>query len=383
LWFLLFSHLPPKGLMLQGIGKIFKREHRDFEAFQIEISSYSSLECKICPRAVFAEEWLFANMSIESYQKIARNFPRVKWVIFQGWGDPLENENFPDMLRQAHEAGCLTAVATNGYYLTEELSIRLVEEEIESIIISLEEIPRVESGSLGMGSDLDLILTQIEKLILLRNSRKQKRPTVKLSFLMTRLNMSVLPQAISTAARLGVDEVVFRNLDYLPEERWNILRTFYHESPTATFQEIVAEMKRLGRQMKVSVQVYPLKAEEIPVCEANPPRNIFFSMDGSVCPCMYLRLPKKGEIPRIFLNKEYSVPQTFFGNINAEELSTIWNQETYISFRKVFEDRIRAQKNLGSVFDALSGRSSLPQENTEPPPPLAEVCRTCYKAYGI
>ena len=32
-----------------------------FEAFQIEISSYSSLECKICPRAVFAEKWLFQN----------------------------------------------------------------------------------------------------------------------------------------------------------------------------------------------------------------------------------------------------------------------------------------------------------------------------------
>jgi MoaA/NifB/PqqE/SkfB family radical SAM enzyme len=369
--------------MFQGIAKIFKRERRDFEVFQIEITSYSSLECKICPSAVFAENWLFENMSLETFQKISANFHRTRWVVFQGWGDPLENENFPVMFRRTREAGCLTGVATNGYHLTEERCRQFLEEGLEFINISLEEIPRLENGRLRLDSDLDLILSQIENLIRLRNGRGRKRPVVKLSFLMTRLNMGFLPQAIPAAAQLGLDGVIFRNLDYLPEDRWNILRTFYHESPTASFEETLEEIQRLGKQMKISVQAYPLKAEEVPVCEANPPKNIFFSVDGSVCPCMYLRLPKKGDIPRIFLNKAYSVPQTFFGNINENDLSPIWDREAYAAFRKVFEDRIKAQRHMGSVFDALSARSSLPPETLEPPPPLAEACRTCYKAYGI
>ncbi len=125
-----------------------------------------------------------------------------------------------------------------------------------------------------------------------------------------------------------------------------------------------------------------MKAEEIPVCEAEPHHSIFFSVDGSIAPCMFLRLPKKGKIPRIFLNKEYPVEPKFFGNIGAEDLPFVWGKDEYRTFRKVFEDRLKAQRNVGSLIDAFSSRSSSPQEIIEPPP-LSEVCRTCYKAYGI
>ncbi len=51
-----------------------------------------------------------------------------------------------------------------------------------------------------------------------------------------------------------------------------------------------------------------LKAEEVPMCEANPLRNVFSSVDGAVAPCVYLRIPKKGNISRIFMDKEYEIP---------------------------------------------------------------------------
>jgi hypothetical protein len=134
--------------------------------------------------------------------------------------------------------------------------------------------------------------------------------------------------------------------------------------------------------MKIPVRFSPLKAEEIPVCEAEPYHSIFFGVDGSIAPCMYLRLPKKGKIPRIFLNKEYSVASKTFGDIQAEDLPTVWSKRDYQTFRKIFEDRLKAQRNVASIFDAVSNRSSTPQEILEPPP-LSESCRTCYKAYGI
>jgi MoaA/NifB/PqqE/SkfB family radical SAM enzyme len=199
---------------------------------------------------------------------------------------------------------------------------------------------------------------------------------------MTRLNMNSLHQAIPAAVRLGADEVLLENLDYLPEDRWNILRTFYHESPTPSFQEALDEIRRLGKEHKISVRCSPLKAEEIPVCEAEPHHSLFFSADGSIAPCMYLRLPKKGKIPRIFMHKEYTVEPKTFGNINAEDLPSVWGKDVYQSFRKVFEDRLKAQRNAASLFDAVSNRSSPPQEIVAPPP-LSESCRTCYKAYGI
>lgn len=368
--------------MLSGLSKLFKRDRREFETLHIEVSSYSSLDCKICPRAVFAEKWLFQNMSLETYEKIARNFPQARWVVFQGWGDPLENENFPAMFRMAGQAQCRVGLITQGLHLTPEISRQLVDEKLEFITVNLEEVPPAPEEGLRMSPELGQILNQVQHLIQLKKSRKLGKPFLNLSFLMTRLNMSSLHQAIPAAAKLGADEVILKNLDYLPEDRWNILRTFYHESPTPLFQEALDEIRRLGREHKISVRFSPLKAEEIPVCEAEPHHSLFFSADGSIAPCMFLRLPKKGKIPRIFMHKEYMVEPKTFGNINAEELPSVWGKGDYQAFRQIFADRLSARRNAASILDAVANRSSPPEGSIEPPP-LSESCRTCYKAYGI
>jgi hypothetical protein len=82
------------------------------------------------------------------------------------------------------------------------------------------------------------------------------------------------------------------------------------------------------------------------------------------------------------MHKEYSIAPVFIGKIQEEDLTEIWNKESYRSFREIFENRLNAQRNIGSIFDAVSNRSSTLQENASPPP-LPDVCRTCYKAYGI
>ena len=116
-----------------------------------------------------------------------------------------------------------------------------------------------------------------------------------------------------------------------------------------------------------------------------PPINVFFSVDGSVAPCPYLRIPKKGDIPRIFMNKESRVPQTFFGNIREEDFLTVWEKESYKKFRGIFEERKKTEVNAAQLLDTFSSISSSDLENMTPkkPPPLSELCRTCYKAYGI
>ena len=96
--------------MLNRLADIFKKPHRSFEAFQIEASTYSALECPTCPREIFGERWIFQNMSMETFEKIARFFHLTQWVSFYGWGDPMENEHIFSMLRLAKDKGCLTEI---------------------------------------------------------------------------------------------------------------------------------------------------------------------------------------------------------------------------------------------------------------------------------
>lgn len=352
--------------MLRELFRGINRIGREFGVFQVEISTYSSLESQIHPRAAFAEQWTFQKMSLDTFQKISRHFPLARWVSICGWGEPLENESIIPMLHLAKQSHCLTGLTTNGVNLTENLALQLLQEGLDLIVISLEIESQEIQEILQNESNFKHITEQVEGLVQIKKKLRRDKPFIKLSFPMTRLNMRELPNVVPLAARLGVEEVIFTHLDYLPDQRWNILRTFYHESPTPAFQESIDEIRRLGNKMGVGVKIYPLKAEEVLVCEANPPRNVVFSVDGSVAPCPYLRIPKKGDIPRIFMHKEYRVPQTSFGNINHEDFLEVWNKEPYKKFREIFEERNKA---------GTEGSSGLR--------PLSELCQTCYKAYGI
>jgi MoaA/NifB/PqqE/SkfB family radical SAM enzyme len=369
--------------MFRKILNQLKKEKRSFESFQIEISTYCSLDCQMCPKAFFSEQWIFKNMSMETFGKIAHYFHSAKWVHLQGWGEPLENENLIQMVDMAKKANCLASLTTNGMLLTKDISRKLLDAGLDNIVISIAGANGADHERLRVQSNFDQILTNVASLTDLKKRSGSEKPIVRLSYLMTKFNIRSLPKTIPLAAELGVDEVMATNIDYLAGERCNLLRTFYHESPSQTFQDSIDEMHRMGKKMGIAVRTYPLKCQEVLVCEANPPRNAFFSIDGSVAPCVYLRIPKKGDIQRIFQNKEYSVPQTFFGNINDEDFYEIWNKGSYKIFRKVFEDRIRTK--FDSVADTFVNMSfaKLEENITKEPPPLHEVCRTCYKAYGI
>ncbi len=375
--------------MLKNLARFFRTAHRDFEAFQIEASTYSSLECQVCPRAIFGERWIFQNMSMETFERISRHFHLTRWVSLCGWGDPMENEHLVPMLRLAKEKGCLTSLTTTGTHLTEDLSSQLLSCGLDLLVVSLELATQEIQDTLAGTSDFKRILEQVEKFVRLSNRRPSgpspEATEVKLSFPMTRLNMRELPGLVPLAARLGVNEVIFHNLDYLPDERCNILRAFYHESPTAAFERNIDEVRRLGTDLGISVKTYPLKTEEQLVCELNPLRKVFFSADGSVAPCPYLMIPKKGDIRRIFMNREAQVPQTSFGNVQGEDFLSIWGRDSYRQFRKIFEERKKAETNTVQLLDVFSNVSaaSLEKLTAPKPPALSELCQTCYKAYGV
>jgi MoaA/NifB/PqqE/SkfB family radical SAM enzyme len=371
--------------MFTKLADIFHRTHRSFEAFQIEASTYSALECRVCPREIFGERWIFQNMSMETFEKIGRYFHLTKWVSFYGWGDPMENEHIFSMLRLAKEKGCLTGLSTNGTHLSGALSDQLLSTGLDLMVVFLEVATQEVREALVEGSDFKRIMEQVEGFVRLRNVRGSDTPQVRLSFPMTRMNMRELPVLVPLAAKMGVDEVGFHNLDYLPDERCNILRAFYHESPTAIFEQSIGEIHRLGKELDLPVITSPLKVEEKLVCEHNPHKRAFFSADGAVAPCPYLMIPKKGDIRRIFMNREINVPQTSFGNIREEDFLSVWNKDSYRQFREVFEQRKKAETNAVQLLDAFSNISaSMLQEMTPKKPPLlSELCQTCYKAYGV
>ncbi|MBM4141130.1 MAG: hypothetical protein FJ242_06535, partial [Nitrospira sp.] len=118
----------------------------------------------------------------------------------------------------------------------------------------------------------------------------------------------------------------------------------------------------------------------VPVCEENPLRNLYISVEGEVSPCVYLYPPLPSPFKRIFCENEYHIEKVSFGNIFKEPFQAIWNNKKYSEFRKCFMLRGRRFEEIYSYHWEIERLKRL---KTAPLPESPEQCKTCHKMLGL
>jgi len=351
---------------------------RFFEAVQIEVTSRCLSRCVMCPRVVLADQWHEMDLSWEAFQRIARVFPWVQHVHLQGWGEPLLHPRLFDMIAPAKKAGCRVGLTTNGMRLDQDTGKRLLDLNVDLIAISIAGATRHTHESIRVGSDFPLIVENVRRLLTLRAGQGTKRPKVEFSYLMTKTNMSELPEAVELAASLGVDELYAINLDYVVAPEHDDLKAFSNPLLREAFDHTVNEARERAGRGGLTFRPYPLDPEEVAVCEADPTKILFISSDGWVSPCPYMGLAGRSDIPRSFEGQSLRVPRLRFGNVMDQDLMEIWESQDYRAFRRLFERRLTEAMALAVGVETGSGDAYHP--GPLPPP---EPCRTCYKLYGV
>jgi MoaA/NifB/PqqE/SkfB family radical SAM enzyme len=205
---------------------------------------------------------------------------------------------------------------------------------------------------------------------------------------MTKTNIRELPDAVVLAKDIGGNEFLAANLDYTPTQALDDLKVFSpdKEDPQAGMHIDAARSR--AREIRLPFRSYPLRMEEVAMCEMDTLRIVFISFDGCVSPCVYLNLPKRGSIPRIFCGVPDSVQRACFGSVAENDFMEIWNSEAYRDFRGFFARRMAVRRETFDFIDAFPSKDAMTamfekQESNLRENPLPAVCRTCYKAYGI
>ena len=330
-------------------------------------------------------------MPFSVYENISRSFPLTRNVHLQGWGEPLLHPRLSDMVRLAKTAGCTVSITTNGELLKPGLSMRLLDAQIDTIAISVAGATRETHGRIRRGSDLERIIENIRFLVTSKKKSRRRTPRLIVSFMMTRPNIRELPDVVRLGKNLGIDELVATNLDYTPSQRQDELKIFGPSGADPSLEDLIDTSGSLAKKLNLAFRSYPIQEEEQIVCELNPLRIVYFSWDGRVGPCVYLNQTRKGACSRIFRGNRFEVSRVSFGDIQQEEFVRIWENEEYSAFRRFFERRLsvtaQAYDQVGHDLD-LGTRKQLERARREfqegiRENPLPEVCRTCYKAYGL
>jgi MoaA/NifB/PqqE/SkfB family radical SAM enzyme len=349
------------GSLDAGIGEMLRLLGRrsKYNYIQIGISSRCTHSCAMCPRTVFGDRWTSANMTLETYERIAESFSNVRNVYLSGWGEPLLNPHFPEMVRLAKKAGCTAGFTTNGARLDDETIEQLIDDRVDLVSLSLAGATAPTHDSRRTSSRFNDVIGKLERLQELKKRRRSESPRVLLLFMMFKDNLGELPEAVRLAERVGAGGVVATNLDYVGHAVMDDLRAFTCQDPAEPPRSRVAEAMELAERLGVEFTAFPLGLGRVRLCSEDPLNNLYVSEDGEVSPCVYLN-PPMPEVPRIFCGEETVVPRTSYGNINERSLPEIWKGDNYSFFRS-------------QLKKLAEGESPL----------LPEECRTCYKAYGL
>ncbi len=317
---------------------------------QVEVSTKCQLNCVMCPKYVFSNEWIHENMDLDVIKSVP--FEAFDYAHLQGWGEPLLNDDLPEMIDIAKKY-CKVGLTTNGLLLDEYVDTL---SKLDLLAISIGSADPDVHRSVRR-SKLEKILDNVKLL-----SERKDKPKIVFNTLMMKNTVKQLPELVKLAFECGADEVIANNLDYIPAEYLFQFKVFSSDDA----KEYVHEASVLAEKLGIKFVARPLKLEEALVCAENPIKNCLITWDGKITPCVYLHLPTKSEsIKRYFEGKSYDVKKLYFGTV-FEGFTKVWRKKEYTRFRAIFEERLRSTFGFELKI-----------------PKLPTSCRTCYKAYSI
>ncbi len=345
-----------------------------FKFFQIEIVRGCNASCIMCPARNLNN---VEKMSLSMFHEISKFFTNTKWIHLQGWGEPLLHENFFDMVDLSKKY-CNVSFTTNGILLNKDICEKIIDHDIDLVAISFAGIEL--HNKLRLGTNLNKLLENARTLIMLKNKSGNDKPEIVATYMLTKENIEEVPKFVELIAKIGFDTVIFTNLDYVFNEKTNELKAFSCRDTNKKFEKILNKAETIVKKYGLKFKRCSLKMEDVLICEASPIDSVVISVNGRIYPCAYINVPSKN-ITRIFCDKLYVYKKPFFGY--AKNLIEHWNSYHYKKFREAFERRIEYYRRrfleiVSNPFELESLINELREKY-----PLPEICRTCYKAYGI
>jgi len=339
------------------LKSIFSRSMPRLDWIQVEATSYCNAACTYCPYTVYRQHWLRRHLSSETFGRLLPVFRKTKLVHLQGWGEPLLNPHFFEMVRLAKEQGCQVGTTTNGTLLGKERLTEIVDLDLDIIAFSLAGTNQ-ENDKIRRGTSLAQILQDIKILDELKRERKTSKPEIHIAYMLLHSGLEDIVSLPSLLEDLGVSQVVISTLDFIPSQE--LVEEAFLSPPAepANLENMLNNIVADGKRRGVSVHYQIPAMEPQSFCTENVQRSLFISSDGGVSPCVFTGLP----VSKASLVKDGTV-QAYtplsLGNVNDESLSQIWWKKAYRNFRNSFSAGKFAQPCIScSKRRILTGETS-------------------------
>ncbi|MGD2124538.1 MAG: SDR family NAD(P)-dependent oxidoreductase [Desulfobacteraceae bacterium] len=363
------------------VVKVKSLKKRRWRLFQVESAMACNLECVMCPwKGVRSEVGARGIMSQEIWEAIRPYLTDVRSVDFSGGGEALLQPRLVEWIGEAKAAGCETGFLTNGLLLKKKTARQLIAAGLDWIGISMDGATAETYEEIRKNSNFEKVCENVGHIAALRAG---KVPKTMINFVLMSMNFHQVEEIVRLAARLGVDQVNFKQCDVIRGEHGKRFGLFATEETKEVrrLEKSLAKARRLAKKLKVQTTAFPFTPSELPVCEQDPRDSLFIRSDGVVAPCISLAYGG----PTTFIGKEVNMPSVHYGRLPDEDLLGLWESETCKFYRERFQNRVKAQEDaiVESLIGASSNRYKTLETAREAMPDAPEGCRVCHYLYDI
>jgi len=257
------------------------RRRRPLRALQVEVTSRCSRRCRTCPRGQLADRWLDRDLAPVSWAAIVPALPMAAHVHLQGWGEPLLHQDLPEMVAAARQAGCSVGLTTNGDLLAAAAGW-IVDQGVDLVTVSV-----------AGGSELNPVLRDGQRAADVLSAAgelkglagRRGRPTVQLSYLLTRDNARELEQVVEEAARHGLAELFVVHLTSTPTPELESAAAYTLDGLTPGVADALRRAGERARRVGLRFRPPATRPADLLACSLDPTRFAFVASDGRVGPC--------------------------------------------------------------------------------------------------
>lgn len=357
-------------------------KNRPWRLFQVESAIACNLKCVMCPwREIAKKASDHGIMAPEIWQAIRPYLSRVQSVDFTGGGEPLLQPRLADWIGEAKTAGCETGFLSNGLLLKEEKLNAILDAGIDWICISIDGASAEMYNKIRVGSNFERVCENVANIARLRTGNV---PKTMINFVLMDMNFHQMEEIVQLAARLGVDQLNFKQCDVIRDQEGKGFGLFASEETgeIRRLKKTLDKARRLAKKLNLATTAFAFTPQELAVCEQDPRDSLFVRYDGTVAPCINLALGG----PTTFLGEEVSMPSVHYGQLPGDDLMDLWEAASCKFYRDRFKERVAKHDHIimngllgGSGANRLKALEAAREAMPDPP----QGCNVCHYLYNI
>jgi len=132
------------------------------------------------------------------------------FINMWGWGEPFLHKDIFDMITYASGENIKTRVSTNFNSITDTQIDNICSSALDSIIIGLDGIKKSSHQTYRVGSNINQLKRNLEKLICCKREHKKEKPNIIVTTLVTSLSENEVSEIVEYCKCIGVDALLLK-----------------------------------------------------------------------------------------------------------------------------------------------------------------------------